>query len=135
MRPLIYLGQNGLVEAVGLEHLKCRVQSSVKLRNYQGRKMKKAPSRRSEEVWQWPPTEWSASGHIPSALGRDPECINALILKYQAPLKAYLLAAFPRMDDKAEELLQDFVEDRILKEGWLNKAERKRGRVYALLRP
>jgi len=96
--------------------------------------MKKKPSKRSEEIWQWPPTEWSASGHIPKRVGREPETLNELILKYQTPLKAYFLAAFPGMEDEAEELLQDFVEDRILKEGWLDKAEAKRGRFRDFLK-
>jgi hypothetical protein len=96
--------------------------------------MKKASSRRSEELWQWPPTEWSASGHIPKRSGRDPEALNELILRYQTPLKAYLLAAFPGLEDEAEELLQDFLEDKILKEGWLDKAEEKRGRFRDFLK-
>lgn len=96
--------------------------------------MKRAPSRRPDASWPWPTTQWSASGHLPSSLHRDSDRLNDLILKYQSPLKAYLLAAFPGMEDEAQELLQDFTEGRILKKGWLNKAERGRGRFRDLLK-
>ena len=96
--------------------------------------MKKVPPKRSEEVLHWPPTEWSASGRIPERVDRDPETLNELILKYQTPLKAYFLAAFPGMEAEADELLQDFLEDRILKKGWLDKAEEKRGRFRDFLK-
>jgi hypothetical protein len=92
------------------------------------------PSKDSDETWPWPLTEWSASGRLPSSLGRDATRLNELILKYQTPLKAYLLAAFPGIQNEADELLQDFTQDRILKEGWLGKAERNRGRFRDFLK-
>ena len=71
---------------------------------------------------------------MPSTLGRNANRLNELILRYQAPLKAYLLAAFPGLVDEADELLQDFTQDRILKEGWLGKADRQRGRFRDFLK-
>lgn len=117
-----------------LEHLKGRAEPCAHSRHDRGRNMKKPPSKPSAGNWPWPPTEWSASGHIPKLCHTDPERLKDLILKYRTPLKAYLLAAFPAMEDQAEEFLQDFVEDRILKKGWLDKAERERGRFRDFLK-
>ncbi len=96
--------------------------------------MKKGHSRLREGTWQWPRTEWSASGHIPRLLRKDPEKLNELLLRYRTPMKAYLVAAFPGLEDEAEELLQDFAQDRILRKGWLDKAERGRGRFRDFLK-
>ena len=96
--------------------------------------MKKPTTTSLEEEWQWPATGWSDSGHLPSTLGRNGNRLNELILRYQAPLKAYLLAAFPGLVNEADELLQDFAQDRILKEGWLGKADRQRGRFRDFLK-
>jgi hypothetical protein len=96
--------------------------------------MKEPTSKNSDESWPWPMTQWSTSGHLPSALGKDQNALNELILKYQAPLKAYLLAAFPGSENEADELMQDFAQDKIMKEGWLGKAERKRGRFRDFLK-
>jgi DNA-directed RNA polymerase specialized sigma24 family protein len=96
--------------------------------------MKKPRSRPPEGSSQWPSTEWSASGHLPALRGKDPGRLNELILKYQPPLKAYLAAAFPNLEPEAGELLQDFTEDKMLKEGWLGRAERNRGRFRDYLK-
>ncbi len=96
--------------------------------------MKKARSRPAERTWEWPRTEWSASGHMPRLLGKEPERLNDLLLKYRTPMKAYLVAAFPGLEAQAEELLQDFAQDRILRKGWLDKVERRRGRFRDFLK-
>ncbi|MCX6928562.1 MAG: hypothetical protein NT154_35935 [Verrucomicrobia bacterium] len=96
--------------------------------------MKKPTTSGLEENWQWPATGWSDSGHLPSTLGRNVSKLNELILRYQAPLKAYLLAAFPGLVNEADELLQDFAQDRILREGWLRKADQQRGRFRDFLK-
>ena len=96
--------------------------------------MKKTQPENPDESLPWPLTEWSASGHLPSSLGRDAARLNELVLAYQAPLRAYLLAAFPGAKDLADELLQDFAEDKILREGWLGKADRRRGRFRDFLK-
>ena len=46
----------------------------------------------------------------------------------------YLLSTFPGLKDQSEEILQDFAQDRILKEGWLGKADRDRGRFRHFLK-
>ena len=82
----------------------------------------------------WPLTEWSGSGFLPSSLGRDADGLNQLILKYQTPLKVYLLSTFPGLEGEVEELLQDFTQDKILKEGWLSKPDRSKGRFRDFLK-
>ena len=79
----------------------------------------KKPAETDSKSSLWPLTEWSASGFLPSSLGRDANSLNQLILKYETPLKVYLLSTFPGLEGEVEELLQDFTQDRILKEGWL----------------
>lgn len=69
-----------------------------------------------------------------SAADNDPEQLDALIRLYWAPLKIYLMASFPTLRDRAEELLQNFSEDRILRDGWLGRADRGRGRFRDFLK-
>jgi hypothetical protein len=45
-----------------------------------------------------------------------------------------LLRAFPTLQPDAEELLQDFAEDRLLREGWIGKVDLNRGRFRDFLR-
>ena len=45
--------------------------------------------------------------------------LDQLIRLYWQPLKIFLLSAFPSLHNQAETLLQDFAQDRMLKEGWL----------------
>jgi len=82
----------------------------------------------------WPPTDWSALGRAARAVGKEAEPLNQLILRYQVPLRVYLLSAFPGLEKQADLLLQDFSEDKILKDGWLGKADRKRGRFRDFLK-
>jgi hypothetical protein len=49
-------------------------------------------------------------------------------------LKIFLLAAFPGLHNQAETLLQDFAQDRMLKEGWLLRADQNRGRFRDFLK-
>jgi hypothetical protein len=46
----------------------------------------------------------------------------------------YLCATFPALSGDADEILQDFAQDRILREGWLAKANQKRGRFRNFLK-
>lgn len=82
----------------------------------------------------WPVTDWSGLGRAARAVGKDAEPLNQLILKYRVPLRAFLLSAFPGLEDQADLLLQDFSEDKILKDGWLGKADRRRGRFRDFLK-
>jgi DNA-directed RNA polymerase specialized sigma24 family protein len=79
-------------------------------------------------------TDWSGVGHAAESVGKDADRLNLLILRYQKPLMTYLLSAFPSLESNADELLQDFAQDRILRQGWLGKASRERGRFRDFLR-
>ncbi len=60
-----------------------------------------------------------------------------VVHQYLYPLKVYLvglLTRFPDYRDEAEDLLQDFVTDRILQPGWLEKADPKKGRFRDFLK-
>ena len=60
--------------------------------------------------------------------------LDQLIRVYWQPLKIFLLSAFPSLHNQAETLLQDFAQDRMLKEGWLLKADQNRGRFRDFLK-
>jgi hypothetical protein len=82
----------------------------------------------------WPMTDWSGVGHAATAVGKDPARLNHLILTYRVPLKVYLLSTFPALTNQADEFLQDFAQDKILREGWLGHANRTRGRFRNFLK-
>jgi hypothetical protein len=82
----------------------------------------------------WPVTDWSGVGGAAEFIGEEADRLNQLILRYQQPLRDYLLTAFPSLEAQAGEILQDFAEDRLLKEGWLGKADPDRGRFRDFLK-
>jgi len=49
-------------------------------------------------------------------------------------MRIFVVATFPSLRNRADELLQEFAEDRILKEGWLRRADRSRGRFRDFLK-
>jgi len=77
-------------------------------------------------------------GTNPSELRRagkgDVEALASLIGKYQTPLMVYLLHAFPTLQPHAGEILQDFAQDKLLREGWLGQVDLNRGRFRDFLR-
>lgn len=79
----------------------------------------------------FPRTEWT---QLACAATMDPVQLDGLIRLYWAPLRIYLVARFPGLRDRADELLQNFSEDKILKEGWLKRADRSRGRFRDFLK-
>jgi hypothetical protein len=78
----------------------------------------------------FPQTDWAELG---KAAG-DEAHLDQLIRLYWQPLKIFLLAAFPGLHNQAETLLQDFAQDRMLKEGWLLRADQNRGRFRDFLK-
>ena len=78
----------------------------------------------------FPRTDWAGLG---KASGDEVQ-LDHLIRLYWQPLKIFLLAAFPTLHNQADLLLQDFAQDRILKEGWLLKADQNRGRFRDFLK-
>ena len=87
----------------------------------------------------FPRTDWSAlvrgrtgqGGAVDEAAQQQ---LDQLIRLYWQPLKIFLLAAFPSLHNQAETLLQDFAQDRMLKQGWLLKADQNRGRFRDFLK-
>ncbi len=79
----------------------------------------------------FPRTDWTELGRAAEA---DEARLDRLIRLYWAPLKIFLVATFPGLRDQAELLLQDFAEDKILKKGWLQRADRNRGQFRDFLK-
>ena len=79
----------------------------------------------------FPRTDWAGLGQAAEA---DEARLDGLIRLYWAPLRIFLVATFPSLKDQAEVLLQEFAEDKILKEGWLRRADRNRGRFRDFLK-
>jgi hypothetical protein len=85
----------------------------------------------------WPITIWSDIRAAADEVGKGAERLNDLLLKYQQPLRIFLLArfrAFPQVTKRADELLQDFASDKILAQGWLKKANSEKGRFRSWLK-
>jgi hypothetical protein len=73
----------------------------------------------------FPPTDWEALGR---SSGGDAMHLDSLIRRYWRPLRVFLASTFPGLtEEQAEGLLQDFAEDKLLKAGWLQRADRERG--------
>jgi len=79
----------------------------------------------------FPRTDWADLGKAAEA---QPAPLDRLVRLYWQPLRIFLLATFPNLHDQAEVLLQDFAEDKLLREGWLRKADQNRGRFRDFLK-
>ena len=77
------------------------------------------------------PTHWT---QVSRATTPDGEDLDLLIRRYWGPLKIYFCSAFPRLRGDAETWLQDFAEDKMLKVGWLQRADRNRGKFRNFLK-
>jgi DNA-directed RNA polymerase specialized sigma24 family protein len=79
----------------------------------------------------FPRTDWA---ELSKAAEAEQAPLDRLIRLYWQPLKIFLVATFPSMSGQADELLQDFAGDKILREGWLKKADQTRGRFRDFLK-
>jgi hypothetical protein len=79
----------------------------------------------------FPRTDWA---ELIKAADADQMPLDRLIRLYWQPLRIFLVATFPSLKDQADTLLQDFAEDKLLKEGWLRKADQSRGRFRDFLK-
>lgn len=79
----------------------------------------------------FPRTDW---GELSKAAEAQSAPLDNLIRIYWQPLRIYLVTTFPTLKDEADTLLQDFAEDKLLKEGWLRKADQTRGRFRDFLK-
>lgn len=72
----------------------------------------------------FPRTDWA---ELSKAADAEQAPLDRLIRLYWQPLKIFLVATFPNLSGQADELLQDFAGDKILREGWLKKPIRRAG--------
>jgi hypothetical protein len=79
----------------------------------------------------FPRTDWAELG--PDAVA-DAARLDRLIRLYWPPLRIFLIASFPSLKDQADVLLQEFAEDKILKTGWLQRADQQRGQFRDFLK-
>jgi DNA-directed RNA polymerase specialized sigma24 family protein len=79
----------------------------------------------------FPRTDWAELGQTAEA---DEARLDRLIRLYWTPLRIFLVATFPSLKDQADVLLQEFAEDKILKGGWLRRADRNRGKFRDFLK-
>jgi DNA-directed RNA polymerase specialized sigma24 family protein len=79
----------------------------------------------------FPRTDWAELGGTAEG---DEARLDRLIRTYWAPLRIFLVATFPTLREQAEVLLQEFAEDKILKKGWLQRADRRRGKFRDFLK-
>lgn len=79
----------------------------------------------------FPRTDWA---ELRKAAAAEEVPLDHLIRLYWEPLKIYLLATFPNQREQVDMLIQDFAQDRMLKEGWLGKADQSRGRFRDFLK-
>src|ERR1700722_5681934 len=79
----------------------------------------------------FPRTDWA---ELSKAADAEQAPLDRLIRLYWQPLKIFLIATFPNLSGQADELLQDFAGDKILREGWLRKADQTRGRFRDFLK-
>ena len=79
----------------------------------------------------FPRTNWEELGQAANA---EVAPLDRLIRLHWLPLRIFLVATFPGLQNQADTLLQDFAEDKLLKAGWLRKADQQRGRFRDFLK-
>lgn len=79
----------------------------------------------------FPRTDWAG---LEKAAEGDEARLDQLIRQYWVPLRIFLVGAFPALRDEADVVLQDFAEDKILKEGWLRRPDQSRGKFRSFLK-
>lgn len=78
----------------------------------------------------FPPTDWTGLKQA----GADEARLDGLIRLYWQPLRIFLMSAFPGSRGEVDTWLLDFTQDRLLKEGWLLRADQTRGRFRDFLK-
>jgi hypothetical protein len=79
----------------------------------------------------FPRTDWAELG--PAAVA-DTVRLDRLLRLYWTPLRIFLVASFPTLKDQADVLLQEFAEDKMIKTGWLQRANPQRGQFRDFLK-
>lgn len=82
----------------------------------------------------WPSTHWTQLGMIGQTDTLSyVDTINSIVLRYQPALLAHLQFKFRLPDPSAQDVLQSFLEERVLVRNFLALAERERGRFRNFL--
>lgn len=79
----------------------------------------------------FPNTRWT---QVNRAGGKSQLDLDLLIRQYWLPLKVYFGYSFPNLKNDADSWVQDFAEDKILREGWLLLADKNRGKFRNFLK-
>jgi hypothetical protein len=79
----------------------------------------------------FPRTDWA---ELARATEGDEARLDRLIRQYWGPLRIFLVATFPALREQAETFLQEFAEDKMIKQGWLQQANRNRGHFRDFLK-
>src|SRR5438552_9454424 len=77
------------------------------------------------------------ANEFPGTIWMDVTDRKKVVNRYFAVLRVYLtglLSRFPEYRAEADDLLQDFIKDKILHPGWLEKADPNKGRFRDLLK-
>src|SRR6266571_4890704 len=77
------------------------------------------------------------ANEFPGTIWMDVTDRKKVVNRYWAVLRVYLtglLSRFPEYRAEADDLLQDFIKDKILHPGWLEKADPDKGRFRDLLK-
>ena len=76
-------------------------------------------------------------GEFPGTVWMEVTDRKMVVNRYYGALRLYLaglLSSFPQYRSEADDLLQDFIKDKILHPGWLEKADPNKGRFRDLLK-
>jgi len=77
------------------------------------------------------------SGEFPGTVWMEVTDRKMVVNRYYGALRLYLaglLSRFPQYRSEADDLLQDFIKDKVLHPGWLEKADPNKGRFRDLLK-
>jgi RNA polymerase sigma-70 factor (ECF subfamily) len=77
------------------------------------------------------------SGEFPGTVWMEVTDRKMVVNRYYGALRLYLaglLSRFPQYRSEADDLLQDFIKDKVLHPGWLEKANPNKGRFRDLLK-
>jgi len=85
---------------------------------------------------RFPPTSWSTVARAAGGASRpaDPDALERLLRRYLRPLRVFLVQGMRVAPDRAEDLLQGFVTDRVLTGSLLPLADSRKGKFRALLK-
>ena len=87
----------------------------------------------SRATWAFPDTGWSTVGQATGDDESSRRALDRLLRRYIRPLQCHLISSMGIRPDRADDLVQGFVADRILTGNLLVLADRQRGKFRTLL--